>query len=150
MEALANLPSETATFLRAGEQLEYDRRRCEPGVVTLKSLDQLTKGEVWVHTDLEGDPHFGEDGYYAVPALSLTGECEAYDPEFILLWLPVKKSFGTWDCDHWVLSKFPNATWRDIVADPARYLNTQWDASSGIAEVVKPWLQHEFRLGRPF
>jgi hypothetical protein len=145
-----NLPKETIQFLKLGKQLKYDVTGCEAGEVKLKSLAQLTLGEVWIGTDLEDDPHSGEDGYYSVPAVSLTGECEAYNPEFILLWLPTEKLFGSWDTDHWVLTVFPEATWSDIVARPTVYLNAQWDPGAGVGGLLIPWPKYEFKTGRPF
>ncbi len=116
----------------------------------MKRLEELAEGEIWIGTDIEGDPLEGTDGYYAIPAVSLTGECKAYDPEFILLWLPHEKLFGTWDCDHWVLKVFRQATWADIVANPAAYLNAQWDWRDKLGSQFVPWLKYESKSGRPF
>lgn len=145
-----NLPDDATEFLRAGRQFKYDHSRIEAGEVKLKRLADLTMGEVWIGTDLEGDPHADEDGYYAIPAVSLTGECENYDPDFILLWLPREQLFGTWDCDHWVLKVFRGATWSDIVANPAAYLNAQWDCMDKLGTSLLPWHDYEFKTGRPF
>jgi hypothetical protein len=145
-----NLPDETTDFLRGGRQFEYDHRSIEPGEVKLKSLDELAMGEVWIGTDLQGDPHAEEDGYYAIPAVSLTGACKSYDPEFILLWLPRERLFGTWDCDHWILRVFRGATWSDIVASPADYLNAQWELSGELGTQFVPWPDCVFKRGRPF
>ena len=145
-----NLPNETVEFLRAGRQFEYDHSRIEAGDVKLKRLDQLAEGEVWIGTELPGDPHAGEQGYYAIPAVSLTGECDGYEPEFILLWLPREKLFGAWDCDHWVLKVFQYTSWSDIVASPASYLNAQWELYDEFGTEFVPWPQYEFRAGRPF
>ena len=145
-----NLPNETVDFLRAGRQLEYDFRRIEAGEVKLNRLEQLSQGVVWIGTDLPGDPHAKESGYYAIPAVSLTGECKNYSPEFILLWLPQEKLFGTWDCDHWVLKVFHDASWKDIVANPAAYINAQWDFNDQLGSPFVPWPQYGFKNGRPF
>jgi hypothetical protein len=145
-----NLPSETVEFLRAGRQLKYDFGRIEAGEVKLKQLEQCSLGEVWIGTDIPGDPHAKEHGYYTIPAVSLTGECKNYSPEFILLWLPQEKLFGTWDCDHWVLKFFRNASWKDIVMNPAAYINAQWDCNDQLGSSFVPWLQYEFKSGRPF
>lgn len=145
-----NLPDDTAEFLRAGCQFEYDHRSIEAGEVKLKRLDELTMSEVWIGTNLKGDPHAKENGYYAIPAVSLTGECKSYNPEFILLWLPRERSFGTWDCDHWVLKVFRGVAWSDIVTNPAAYLNSQWDYSDKLGTQFVPWLDYEFKVGRPF
>jgi hypothetical protein len=144
------LPESTAEFLCTGKQLEYDAAQCEAGRVGLKRLDQLSLGEVWIGTESESDPHRDERGYYAVPAVSLSGECASYSPEFILLWLPEDRLFGTWDCDHWILTVFPDATWEDIVSDPLPYLNSQWDPGAGGGVPFQPWAKYKFRPGRPF
>ena len=145
-----NLPDDTVEFLRGGRQLEYDHSRIEAGEVKLKRLDELSRGEVWIGTDIAGDPHTGDRGYYAIPAVSLTGECKAYSPDFILLWLPKERVFGTWDCDHWVLKVFRGAGWSDIVTSPAAYLNAQWDFQDKLGSQFVPWPQYEFKSGRPF
>jgi hypothetical protein len=145
-----NLPEETVEFLRAGRLFEYDHSLIEAGEVKLKRLDELAEGEVWIGADMTGDPHTGQKGYYAIPAVSLTGECQNYDPDFILLWLPREKLFGTWDCDHWVLKVFRCATWADMVSNPVAYINTQWDANDRLGSPFVPWPQYEFKTGRPF
>ena len=92
-----------------------------------------------------------DEGYYEVPAVSLTGQCQAYDPEFILLWLPNEQIFGTWDCDHWDLYVFRDRTWPDIVADPATYLDSSWnDYQRKNSEYYKPYPEYEFKEGMPF
>jgi hypothetical protein len=145
-----HLPASTVEFLRAGKQLEYDASRCEAGAVGLKRLDQLTRGEVWIGTDSESDPHHDERGYYTLPAVSISGECADYSPEFILLWLPEERLFGTWDCDHWILTFFAEATWEDIVSDPLPYLNSQWYVGGGGGVPFEPWPKYEFKPGHPF
>ena len=145
-----NLPSSAVAFLRAGKQLEYEDSQCEAGRVGLNRLDQLSLGEVWIGTESENDPYHGKDGYYAIPAVSLSGECASYSPEFILLWLPAERLFGAWDCDHWILTVFPDATWEDIVADPLPYLNAQWYAGAGGGISFQPWPKYDFKPGRPF
>ena len=142
-----NLPQSTIDFLRDGRQLDYDPTQCEAGRVGLKQLDQLTLEEVQVDPEeLNSNPHEGEFGYYAVPAVSLSGDCASYNPVFILLWLPEEKFFGAWDCDHLVLTVFPNTAWEDIVANPLPYLNAQWYPDNDIGIPFQPWPKYEFRL----
>lgn len=145
-----NLPDDAVGFFQAGRQLEYDANRVEAGEVKLKRLNELSLGEVWIGTDMDGDPHAEEEGYYAIPAVSLTGECKSYDPDFILLWLPQEKLFGSWDCDHWVLKVFHGASWSDIVANAGAYINAQWDWQDTLGSQFVPWSQYEFKSGRPF
>ena len=75
-------------------------------------------------------------------------DAEGYDPEGILLWIPSLTTFGSWDNDHWDLIVFAGASWEDIVSDPPRFLNAQWDAGG---EYLRPW-EHgfEWKPGRPF
>lgn len=145
------LPQDLVGFLNSGQQLSCDYARCEAGLVGLKRLDQLSLGEVWIEPGGADDPHMDEEGYYAVPAVSLTGECRTYEPEYILLWLPDMGAYGTWDNDHWVLQVFPGVTWTDIAADPLKYINAQWAYPDAVAaEVVKPYPMFPFKKGCPF
>jgi hypothetical protein len=148
------LPDDLQAFLRDGRQLEYDPSACEPGQVLLLPLGKHTLAEVWIDgkqlVGVADDPHAGNKGYYAVPAINLVGSCEAYDPEHVLLWLPEEGLYGTWDCDHWELCVFPRAAWTDIAADPLPYLNAQWYPSPAVAELFVPWPKYPFRSGRPF
>lgn len=145
-----NLPADAVEFFRRGDQLRYDPSDCEPGEVLLKGLRELSLGEIWLEADTPGDPNAGMGGYYSIPAVSLTGECVAFDPEFILLWLPNERLFGTWDCDHWKLLVFPKVKWADIVAKPAPYLDVQWHANQLVTGSLTPWTDYKFKPGKPF
>ncbi len=46
-----HLPRELVAFLSAAKKLDYDPSRIEPGVVGLKSLDQLEMGVVRINSD---------------------------------------------------------------------------------------------------
>jgi hypothetical protein len=149
-----NLPEDLVTFLHANRQLEYDSDQCEAGRITLLSLNQLSLGEVYVDSEesplAKTDPHVGERGYYAVTAVNLIADCEEYDPEGILIWLPDLELFGTWDCDHWDVRVFPGATWTDIVNDPVKYINAQWEPNEVDNEFLVPWPRYPFKMGRPW
>jgi hypothetical protein len=150
MKSPFDLPSEAVDFLRARRALKYDASAAEAGQVSLHPLEALTLGEVWVAPEEDDDPHRRDEGYYAIPAVSLTAACDGYDPDFILLWLPEEKKFGTWDSDHWVLQVFDGATWPDIEKSPLAYVDAQWRANSTVATRAKPWRLYPFKLGRPF
>ena len=150
-----NLPEDLVAFLNSGRKLEYDASRCECGRIGLLPLSSLEPGRVWVTPEFtaleESDPHKGEEGYYEVPAVNLVGECPAYDPEFILLWLPEDRLFGGWDSDHGILIVFPDATWTDVVRDPLQYIQSQWDEDyCHVGRLFVPWPKYEFKPGRPF
>jgi hypothetical protein len=147
-----DLPQEVVDFLKAGKQFEYDPSACEPGAVKLKKLDEVKLDEIYVNScdspiETE-DPHAGENGYYAVQAVNLVGECKAYRAEGILIWIPDYKVFGQWDCDHGSIMIFPQISWTDIVDDPAYYLGAQW-APLESDEYLKPWDKCEFKPGLP-
>lgn len=85
-------PHDLVTYLKGGKQLKYDADECEPGQIILLPFDELMLGEVYIDSEespiAENDPHAGEEGYYSVPAVNLVADCEGYDPEGILIWLP--------------------------------------------------------------
>ena len=116
-----NLPQQLKDHLRENGQLVYDHGSCECGKVVLKSLDELQESVVWLDASYKCDRQ-----YIEIPCISLIRECDGYDPEGILIWLPNERVFGTWDCDHWSLKVFPKVTWANILLAPAKYLNAQW------------------------
>lgn len=148
------LPEDLIKFLKEGNQLEYDPDECEAGLITLVPYDDLTLGEVYINSFespfSEIDPHAGEKGYYAVPAVNLVVDCDGYDPEGILIWLPDQHAFGSWDNDHWDVYIFPDMTWTDITKDPVKYINVQWDPENTVAEYLRPFPKYRFNSGMPW
>lgn len=149
----SGIPEELLVFLASGQNLDYEPRAVECGGTTLVDAASLDVVDVWVVSvdhECPDDPHADEEGYYVVPCVSLLASAEHYDPEGILVWIPDLRRFGTWDSDHWDLVVFPRATWGDIVAEPGRFLNAQWDPDETIGTRLKPW-KHGFawRAGRP-
>jgi hypothetical protein len=148
-----NLPRDLVQFLEDGRQLTYDSSLCECGLVRLLPLNQLVVEEFYVDSEggvLEAiDPHRGEKGYYRVTAVDLVADCEGYDPKGILIWLPELELFGTWDIDHWDMLVFPGVTWKDIAANPERYLNAQWYPTEVDHELLKLWSSYPFHSRKP-
>ncbi len=107
-----NLPEDFVIFLKSNKQLKYDPEQCEAGRITLLKLNQLSITEIFIDSVesplAKTDPNSGKKGYYSVPAINLIADCEGYDPEGILIWLPELELFGTWDNDHWDILVFPN------------------------------------------
>jgi hypothetical protein len=114
------LPESFLEFIKSHKEFEYDTSKCECGLVKLKSIDELKKGEVWLEVSSNNKV------YIEIPAISLLKDCEGYEPDYILLWLPNEKCFGTWDCDHWELRIFPDTEWGKIVSEPGKYLSAGW------------------------
>jgi hypothetical protein len=148
--ASMRLPNDLQDFLHLRKKLKYKTSDCIPGQIVLKSLANLELSEVWVEPLENNDPHIEKAGYYSIPAISLIHECEGYDPEFILLWLPNECLFGTWDADHWKLKVFPGVTWRNIVINPIPFINAQWESDSKVTSNFDYWFHYELKHGRPF
>lgn len=147
-----NIPKELEDFLRQGKELEYDRFSCEAGRVTLTELQDLKVEEIRISTknvpriSEHDDPNKNRSGSYIIPAVSLVSDCENYDPDFILLWLPNEKMFGALSGQYSnELIVFPQATWTDIAGDPVRYINAQWKGDYSAAEDFNPWNRYPFK-----
>lgn len=138
------LPKDLVEFLNAGNQLNYNFGEAEVGRVLLLSADEIHAGVIWL------EPEDESDCYYEIPAVNLVKDCNGYDPEFILLWLPNEKVFGAWDCDHWVLTIFPKCSWSDIANNPLPYLNAQWYPDSGVGTTFRNSGKYKPISGRPF
>jgi hypothetical protein len=145
----ADFPEDFLNFLKSGRQLEYGPEECEPGRVTLLPLKKIAPNVVYVDSfDAPfaiNDPHAGEDGCYIVPVYNLVAECENYDPDGILIWLPDQKVFGSWDSENWDVLVFPNATWSDIAANPVKYLNAMWEPEAVYCRYLQPFPNYPFQ-----
>lgn len=121
------LPNDLVEFLQAGRQLEYDHKKAVPGRLTLKPIAALQVSSVYAAPRKRGDPNAKESGIYRIPAISLVAQCERYNPDFILSYLPLEATFAAFDGDHAIVTVFPGASWTSIQADPVPYINAQWD-----------------------
>ncbi|WP_044203399.1 hypothetical protein [Flammeovirga sp. OC4] len=139
-----NLEKELLDFLKLGQKLEYDISKVEPGFVGLHKHENLKESHIY----LEGPEE--TQSYYEIPAVSLTGENEYYDPEFILLWLPNEQKYGTWDSDHWDLFIFDNCEWNDIKKSPDQYINYQWEPNDLKIMEFDPSLKYKLKQGMPY
>jgi len=148
------LPEELILFLKKKRSLKYDPDECECGETELKQLEELELSEFYIDFDSNNiqpdDPHQGEEGYYVVKGVDLISECDGFDPEGILIWLPDYQMFGAWDSDHYNLTLFNDTDWEEIVEDPVQYLNAQWDPTLAVEMLLDPWEKCEFKKGRPF
>jgi hypothetical protein len=143
------LPAEFIAFLQEGRELDFDYSQTEVGLVRLKPLAHLRFDE-WpvttAGTPLERkDPHRGEHGYYMLRVVDLIGESDSYGPKGLLAWFCDYGAFGAWDGDHLIAVAFPKVSWLKIVADPAKYLDAQWDSFSNVAKYIEPWKYCEFK-----
>ena len=139
-----DLPKDLTEFLKAKSELIYDHKTVEPDFVGIIDFDKLELGKVWIEGNVSGK------SYYEIPAINLTDQCERYDPEYILLYLPNEKLYGTWDSDHWTLYVFPNTNWTDITENPAEFINQQWNPKKEIGIEFDPRTNYKIINGWPF
>ena len=148
-----DLPADLVAFLTAGKQLEYDPAFCEAGAVTLLPLSALKLQRFPVETSrlevFEQDPHYPDVKSYLVLGVNLLAHCTGdYDPEGLLLWLPIERRFGVWDSSHCGIQTFgPEVTWERIAAAPAPHINAGWtgiDPAAPPMEDLVPWPAHPY------
>jgi hypothetical protein len=139
------LPQKLVDFVRAGGTLETASSRL--GKVRVKSLSELRIGTIYVAPIAKVDPNLGRDGVYRVPAISLLAECQRYDPDHILSYLPLERMFCVFDSDHARITVFPDATWSDIACEPNTYIDTLWQSTPVVKHLrtqIPWWLTHAF------
>lgn len=129
-----NLPADLVDFIFQGKRLSYNEKKCTIGSVEIVSINSLILGRIYVDPKKKGF----KKGYYTVPVVDLVAECNGFDAWGILVWLPDKQIFGTWDRDHRRLRVFPNATWGDIVDEPIKYLNAIWNPQGVETMILEP------------
>lgn len=147
-----DIPDDLKSFLASESQLVYDARQCEAGMVKLKKLQNLQLENMEVSTKKvksiseQDDPNKNKSGSYVVPAVSLIYECKTYDPEFLLVWLPREKMYGSLGGEYVnELLVFPNATWADIANNFPLYINAQWRPDRNkVAVDFNPWTKYPF------
>jgi hypothetical protein len=150
------LPPDLVAFLKARRQLDYEVSTCEAGRVLLLPQDQL---RVRLYpTDVDNgpidntnDPHFRELGCYLVPGVSLVAQCDGFDPDGLLLWLPEEECYGTWDSTHTLIEAFSRGvSWTDIANDPVLYINSLWnDERVGGLTPLIPWPRYQYDQTQP-
>src|SRR5262245_15926586 len=151
------LPRDLAAFLRQGRQLDYDPRGCSAGRVTLLPLDALRLHLFPMDCQsmpvADDDPNRRSLGCYLVPGVSLLATASGYEPDGLLLWLPLERRYGTWDSSHDGLSLYPRQLkWADYVADPKKHINACWHSWDGMMTCPRPWLKcrhHPDQLSGP-
>lgn len=137
------LPKDLTKFINAKLELDYDYKSVEPEFVGIIDFDKLELGKVWIEGNASGK------SYYEIPAINLTDRCEQYDPEYILLYLPNEKLYGTWDSDQWKLYVFPETSWTDITENPDDFINQQWNPKKKIGVEFDPKINYKMINGWP-
>ena len=83
----------------------------------------------------------GEDpeSIYDITGIDLIKEIENYSPDGVLIWFPQFAEYGSWDCDHGLITIFPDISWTEIVKDPGKYVNAQWYPERVNHYLLRPW-----------
>jgi hypothetical protein len=148
-----DLPSDLVSFLASGKQLEYDPTSCEAGAITLLPLSALKLERFPVETGslvvFEEDPHYPDCKSYLVLGVNLVASCTGdYEPEGLLIWLPLEKRYGVWDSSHCGIQVFgPEVNWGQITASPIQHINAGWkgiDPDAPPTEDLVPWPNHPY------
>jgi hypothetical protein len=157
MNAIDAIPRDLREFLAAGGTLQYDADECDPGKVTLCTMEQLQLCLFSVDsddTDVEDeDPHREDPGCYLVEGVDLIRDADGgYGSEGLLIWLPQDECYAAWDGGHNKMFVFDNSTtWSDIVQSPVPYLNAQWESyESALVSPIRPWIHHVYNPQQVF
>ena len=100
--------------------------------------------------------HYPDVRSYLVLGINLIASCTGdYDPVGFLMWLPVERRYGIWDGSHCGIRVFePGATWAEIVANPAGYLNAMWTSPGEpyppTVENLVPWPAHPYHVAQVY
>ena len=147
----SDLPTDLIRFLESGRSLEYDSTGLELGDVTIHCASDIELKEFAINSEHNAkwaveDPHHDDSGCYCVPAFDLLKSCSNYSPVGQLIYIPKLSVYGQFDSDHRAITYFPRITWWNIVGDPRRYLNAQWQPQQfSFNPILNPVGQFEFR-----
>src|SRR5688572_18777497 len=117
MNTIELIPTELREFLAAngGKRIDFDSSKhpeMEVYVVEFFTLDSLplTSFEIDTYDYHLNHREPGEDPdlSYEIEGVDLIQGCNSYEPEGILVYFPLLAEFGSWDCDHRIISIFPN------------------------------------------
>ncbi len=107
---------------------------------------EIYTGEYYLNHDEPGeDPELR----YEIPGIDIINGCESYDPEGILVYFPQFSEFGSWDCDHLIITMYPNASWEFIQKDLFNYVNGQWYPDRVNNYLLRPWADDRCKNFKP-
>jgi hypothetical protein len=82
---------------------------------------------------------------YEITGIDLISSCDDYYPEGILIYFPQFSEFGSWDCDHGIITMYPDAQWEKIRANLFNYVNGQWYPERVNHYLLRPWADERCR-----
>lgn len=149
-----NLPEDCQLYLRNNNNkvIELNIKSAEIEKVIFNSLDELKNDYQIIDTyeyflnynEFKKDPEI----QYHIPAINLIKRDaeDNYDSDGLLVWIPILKSFATFDIDHCIGYIFKDTSWLEIEDNLGNIINTQWypEKSNGI--LLKPWIEQGFNI----
>ncbi|MCB9855577.1 MAG: hypothetical protein H6818_07790 [Phycisphaerales bacterium] len=136
------LPDDLIKYLSVPENRSITLNEGEIRTLTFHAHDSIPKRKFDIdsyglvcsgHLNEDPDERREFDGY------DLIESCNDYEPEGILVWFPEWRRYGSWDCDHHVITTYPDVTWTQIIAAPTWYVNGQWYPENVNNEMMNPW-----------
>ena len=98
---------------------------------------KLSTYEYYSNHDEPGDD---PEQFYDISGINLIKEIENYAPDGVLIWFPQFAEYGSWECDHGIVTMLPNISWTEILYDPAKYVNASWYPERVDHYLLRPWL----------
>ncbi len=142
------IPDGLVQFL---EKHSKERIECDPAIKGNVEVDWFTTfaPEELCITTFEIDTYEyhlnhdepGEDPElrYGITGIDLINGCGEYNPEGILIYFPQFSEFGSWDCDHAIITMYPDASWETIRDNLFNYVNGQWYPDRVNQYLLRPW-----------
>jgi hypothetical protein len=121
------LPDDLVKFLWLDRDVKYDASKCEIGVFTFRTLDEVEEIELIVSAE-------ESDAVCVMRGLDLLRSCEEYDPRGMLVYIPSLRKYGSYDREKKSLITYRDMSWSDFLANPTRYINASWFEDDEIAE----------------
>jgi hypothetical protein len=148
MKATELIPTALREFLAAneGKRFEFDSTKnpeMEVHSVEFFSPDSLLLTSFEIDTyDYHlnhGEPGEDPELRYEFEGIDLIQGCNDYEPDGILVYFPLLKEFGSWDCDHRIINLYPGAAWDDIEKSLHSFVNAQWYPHLAEQTLLRPW-----------
>ncbi len=86
-----------------------------------------------------GEPGEDPELRYEIEGVDLIQGCNDYEPDGILVYFPLLKEFGSWDCDHRIITIYPNVEWEAIEKSLPSFVNAQWYPHLTEQTLLRPW-----------
>lgn len=76
---------------------------------------------------------------FDIEGVDLLCECKNHTPDGILVYFPEFQEYGCWDCDHLLITMYPEISWCKIEKRLPEYVNAQWYPELAKHYLLRPW-----------